>query len=168
MTVISAANLKWYLSGGAGNTDPLASLGGVRSTTEVTPSTIWDTVTGAETTPGDVEYRCIFFRNEDANAGGLIDAVVWIDTNTPGGDDISIALDLAGKNSAADTVASEGEAPSPALTFVAAATKGAGLSLGTLAQNDYYAIWMKRNVPALTGAYNSDTFTLKVEGDSQA
>lgn len=167
MTVISSANLKWYLSGGASNSDPAASLGGIISSVEVVPSTIFDAVSGAEAAAGDIEYRCVYFKNTDANAGGLQNAVIWIDAQTPAGDDISIALGGEGKNGTAETVANENTAP-VGESFTAPATKGTGLSLGTLAQNDYYPIWIKRNVPASTGAYNSNSFTLKVEGDSAA
>jgi len=168
MAVISAANLNWYLSGGAENADPAASLGGVISSTEVDPATIFDAVSGAEALAGDVEYRCVFFKNIDANAGGLQSAVIWIETQTAGADSVKIALDAAGETATADTVATESAAPDPALTFAACANKGAGLSLGTLHENDYYGVWIERTVPAECAAANDNSFVLKVEGDSGA
>lgn len=163
---VSAANLKFYLSGGASNTDPLLSLGGARSTTAVTPSTLFDNLTGDEASTGEVAYRCIYLRNEDATS--LTTSVLWIDSQTPGGDDISIALGGEGKNGTAEgPKADEYTAPSGE-TFSAPANKAAGLSVGDMAQNDYYPVWIKRNVPASTGAYTSNSFTLKWEGDSVA
>jgi len=166
MAVINSANLKFYLSGGASNTDPNASLGGARSSTLV-PANLFDDVTGDQASAGYVDYRCVYFRNEDSNSAGLISAMLWIDAQTPAGDDIAIGLDPAGKNGTATTITNETTAPS-GVTFSAPSTKSGGLSLGTLATNDYYAIWIRRNVPASTSAYTGNTFTLKVEGDSQA
>jgi hypothetical protein len=162
MTVISAANIKFYGSGAA-------NLGGAISGSEVMPATLFDAVSGAEAAAGDVEYRCVYVKNTDANANGLQGAFAWLDANTPAtGDLVEIGLATQGKNGEASTIADEGTAPSPTVTFAACATKGAGLSLGTLSQNDYYAVWIRRTVSAGAGAYNANGFTVKVEGDSSA
>jgi hypothetical protein len=166
---ITPANLKYYLSGGAGNSNPNASLGGAISTTEVGTglNNLFDDVTGDEASAGDTEFRCIYFKNTDADADGLISAKLWIDTQTSGGDSIEIGLDLAGKNGTADTVADENTAPDPAVTFGAHATKVTGLSLATpLVQNDYQALWIKRIVPSSCASTASDTSSITVEGDT--
>jgi hypothetical protein len=175
---INAANLKWYLTQGGGSSDggavgtPATSLGGYRSSTAITDASdnnLFDDVSGDEAAAGRTEYRAIAFRNEDATAGGLQDAKVWIETQTPGGDSVEIGLDLAGANAMGDTIADETTAPDPAVTFSSACTsKATGLSLGTLTQNQYYIIWVKRVVPAECAAYNANSFVLKVEGDSAA
>jgi hypothetical protein len=170
MAEISAANLKTYLSGGAGNTDPAASIGGARSTTAWAGGTLNDLfrqITGAEAAAGVTLYRCIFIRNEDVNANGWQSVVAWISSNTDNATTaITIGLDLAGKNAAADTIAGETTAPDPAVTFSAAANKGAGLAVGTLAQNDYYGIWIKLVVTAATESDASDDSELSFEGDT--
>ena len=122
MAVINPTNLKWYAS--------TNGLGGVITATEVVPATLFDTVNGDEASSGDIEYRCVYFKNNDPNSNGLQDAKAWILTQTPGGDDVSIALDVGGLNATAVTILSESIPPSPALTFSAAASKVAGLSLG--------------------------------------
>ena len=161
MAVILASELKWYGSGAS-------NLGGAISGTEVAPSTLFDAVTGDEASAGDIEYRCVYFRNTSANTGGLQNAKLWISTQTPGGDDIAIALAGEGKNGTAETVGNEGTAPAGE-SFTAPSSKATGLSLPTpLSQNDYIGVWIRRNVPASTAAYNSNTFTLSVEGDSSA
>lgn len=167
MAAVDPANIKWYLSGGAENTSAAASLGGVRSATTVTQDALFDDVSGAEATAGHTDYRCIYVRNEDADT--LSDCFVWISSNTASEDTaITIGLDLAGKNGTADTIATETTAPDPEVTFSAAASKGAGLDVGDLGQNDYYAIWIKRVVGSSAAAVTGDTFTLKIEGDSAA
>jgi hypothetical protein len=160
---ISAANLHWRES----STGPNRG-GTISASTDVTPSTLFDAVTGDEANAGAIEYRGIYFTNEDATSGGLQAAYLWISAQTPGGDDISVALAGEGNGATMETIASYTTAPSGE-SFTAPASKGAGLSMGTIAATSgKYGIWIKRNVPALTAAYNSNSFTLSVEGDSGA
>jgi hypothetical protein len=135
----------------------------------VTISTLFPTISGAQAVSGVTIYRCVYVRNEDSNADGLQTAVAWLFANTTSADTaLTIGLDLAGKNAAADTIADSFTAPDPAVTFIAAATAGAALSLGTLSEDDYYAIWLKLVVDASASADDDDTFTLRVGGDSSA
>lgn len=164
---ISNANLKWYLSGGSGNTDPNASLGGARSTT-LAPSSLFDTVTGDESAAGDTEYRCVYFRNEDADADGLINPILWILSNTPSADTtVAVGLDPAGKGGTATTIANENTAPA-GVSFSSPATKGAGLALPSTpyAQDEFIAVWIRRTVDAGAASAASDPATLRVEGDT--
>lgn len=163
---IIAADLKMYLSGGAGNTDPLASLGGVRSTTQVTLSTLFDTVSGAEGTAGDTEYRCVYVRNEAAQT--LFGAVVFVPTNSANpAVDIDIGLGTSAVNGTEQTVANESTAPT-SVTFSQPTTKGTGLSIGDMAANDFKAVWIRRTVGAGASATDSDTATITFAGDTGA
>jgi hypothetical protein len=170
MAKISSSNLKWYLSGGAGNTDPYASFGGARSTT-LAPQTLnglFDVVHGDEAAAGSVEYRCVYFRNEDANASGLMAPVsVWIASQTTSADtSLDIGLDPAGKNGEATTIATETAAPS-GVSFSAPSAKGT-LSLpgDPYAQNDYIAVWIRRTVNIGAASTALDEATVRVEGDT--
>lgn len=167
MAAVDPANLNWYLSGGVGNSSAAASLGGVKSTTEVTADALFDDVTGDQASSGHTDYRCIYIMNEDADT--LSTSVLWIQSNTASADTaITIGLDLAGVSATADTIADENTAPDPAVTFSTAVDKANGLAVGNLVQNAYYAIWIKRVVSASAAAVTGDTFTLKIEGDSAA
>lgn len=164
---INPANLKKYLSGGSGNTDAAASLGGARSST-VVPTGLFDTVTGDEAAAGDAEYRCFYIRNEDADADGWIDPVVWISSNTPSADTtMAIGLDPAGKNGTATTIATEGDAPA-GVSFSSPANKAAGLALpgAPYAQNDFCAVWVRRTVTAGAASAPTDPATFSFEGDT--
>ncbi len=161
MAVIESSELKWYET----TTGP--GRGGAITATEVTPSTLFDAVTGDEATAGATEYRGVYFKNTSANASGLQSAYVWIDTNTPGDDAITIALCDEGASASMEVIAEYTTAPDGP-SFAACANKAAGLSLGTLAANAYYGIWIRRVVGAGCGAYNNNGFVLKVEGDSSA
>jgi len=158
-----AVDITFYLSGGSGNTDPAASLGGARSTTEVTGSTLWDKVESAEASAGDIEYRCIYIRNDGATTA--LDAKVFIQANTPSLDTtIEIALAGEGKGGTAETVGNESTAPTGE-TFSAPTDYAGGLALGSLAQNEFFPAWIKRSVTAAAANTPSDTFTLRVGYD---
>ena len=165
---VLAANLKWYYSGGTLNTSPDASLGGVISNTEVGTSihSLFDRVTGAEASTGDTEYRCIYFRNTDTDASGLISAAVFILSQTTSGDtEIEIGLDPNGKNGIANSIATESNIPS-GVTFSAPASYATGLSLpsGPYVEDDYVGIWIKRIVQSSAASTASDSCSLRVEG----
>jgi hypothetical protein len=158
-----AVDITFYLSGGSGNTDPAASLGGARSTTEVTGSTLWDKVESAEASAGDIEYRCIYIRNDGADTA--LDAKVWIQANTPSLDTtIEIALAGEGKGGTAETVGDESTAPTGE-TFSAPTDYAGGLALGSLAQNEFFPLWTRRTVTAGAAAAASDTVTYRVGYD---
>ena len=163
------SSLKWYLSGGATNADPNLSLGGARSSVEITLDTlnnIFGDVTGDEAETGVTTYRCVYWRNEDADADGAFSPTAWIADQpydpappyTATGETLEIGLDLAGKNGTADTVADEHTAPSPAVTFDDPATKALGLVLpsGPYVENDFHALWIKRITPA-SQTYSAST-----------
>ena len=165
---IVSSDIKTYLSGGSGNTDPNLSLGGARSTTEWTGGTLhdlFDKVTGDENAASDVEYRGIYVMN---NHGTLTWEAVkaWISAETAGGASIAIALANEGVNVTMETIANENTAP-VGPSFSAPTTKGAGLSLGDIAAGQRYGIWIRRTA-ANTAAVNNDGATLTFEGDTAA
>jgi hypothetical protein len=155
----------WYLSGGSSNTAPINSLGGAISTTPA-PVNLFDDVTSTESSAGDIEYRGVYVKN-DGNVN-LTNTFVWIQVNTPDVDtSIAIALASEGLNQVMQLVANENTSPVGPL-FSAPASKGTGLPLGTIAAGQNYGIWVRRTVNTGAAAYNADTFTLRVEGDTGA
>ena len=167
---ITAADLEFYLSGGAGNTNPNASLGGIISTTAIPNSSdnnLFDDVTGDEADAGDIEYRGIYFKN---NHGSLTlqNAVVWFSSNTTSANDtLDMALPGEGLNATIETIANESTAPSGE-SFSAPASKGAGLSFGNIPFGQRYGLWLRRTVTAGAAAVNANAATISVEGDTAA
>lgn len=160
-------DIKYYLSGGAANSDPAASIGGAISSVEVTPSTLWDDVGSGEASAGDVEYRCIYVKNT-SGTDTLLSAKAWIQSNTPStSTTVDIALGSAAVSATETAVANESTAPSGP-TFSAPTDKASGLTIGDLAAGAYKAIWVRRTVTAGAGAYNNDGYTLSVGGDTGA
>lgn len=129
-----------------------ASLPGTNATRTITvannANTLFDDIAVADSIAGDIEYRGIYIKNAHGSTS-MVNAVLWIDTQTPGADSIEIGLDAAGAGGTATTIANENTAPS-SVTFSAPADPSAGLSLGTLTAGQAYPVWVKRTVAAGT------------------
>lgn len=154
-----ASSLQWRLTGGAANSDPNASLGGV-SSSETLSSTalnnLFDNVSWQEAVTGDTEYRALDLYNAgDATAYAV---TVWFDGNTSSADTVLQVAD--GGADASVSVADESTAPTGGLSFITP-TEGAPLSIANIAAGHYRRIWFKRVVNALASNVANDTATLK-------
>lgn len=162
MAIVST-DIKYRLSGGASNADPLLSLGGIKSSNDAA-ATIFDDVSSAEASAGDTEYRCVYIHNNHGTLT-LLGAKVWIQANTPSGDtDVAICLGTSAVNGTEQTVADESTAPS-GVSFSAPTSFAGGLSLGDIPAGQHKAVWVRRTVNAAAAAA-SDGFTLRVQGDT--
>jgi hypothetical protein len=148
---------------GAANTslgDQCASNG---PTTNVV-NNVFDDVSSAEATAGDVEYRCLFGLNDHATLT-LIGAFLSIQSETAGGAAVQIGLDPTGitakgaSGAQAVTVADENTAPA-GVTFSAGP-----LTIGDLAPGQVQAFWIKRTVPAASVG-QPDGAVFAITGDS--
>ena len=161
MAIVST-DIQYRLSGGSSNSDPAASLGGVKSSTAA--SNYFDDVSSAEASAGDTEYRCVYVHNNHGTLS-LIGAKVFIQTNTPSSDtDVAIGLGSSAINGTEQTVADESTAPT-GVSFSAPTTFAGGLAIGDLAAGAHKAVWVRRTVNAGAAAY-ADSFTLRVQGDT--
>lgn len=171
---IASADIVFRLSvaAAAGDTTagtPATSLGDQVSTTAITTAqlqNLFDNVSGAEASAGDVEYRCLFVLNNHATLT-LEAATITIQSQTAGGGTIDIALDniaVSTKGSAsaqAATIANESTAPTGVGTF------GAGpLTIGDIPPGQVKGVWLRRTVTAGASALNPDGVVLAVTGDT--
>ncbi len=147
---IAPSDIQVRLSGGASNTNPLASLGGAMSSTAVTDATdnnLFPDVTGSEAIAGSSDYACLYFRNGHASLD-LSSAKAYIDLQTASADDdIYIGLDPAGvgdgsATGVAATIPNKNTAPS-GVTFSQPMTYDGGLTIGTLPYGQAIAIWVR-------------------------
>ena len=167
---IASSDLIERLSGGAGNSDPNAALGGAKSSTAVTDNTthnLWDVVSSTESNDGDTEYRCLYLHN---NHGSLTlqNAKVWVSTNTGSSSTtVEIGAGSSAINGTEQTVANENTAPT-SVTFSAAANEGAAVTLGNIPAGQHKALWIKRIITAAAAAANDDTYVLTYAGDTAA
>lgn len=165
---IAASDLVMRLSGGSGNTDPNASLGGAKSSTAVTDNTlnnVWDNVSGDETTAGDTEYRCVYVHNGHGSLTAY-STKIWIDTDTTSTSTaIYLGLGSSAVNGTEQTVANESTAPS-SVSFTQPGV-GTELSIGDVPFGQHKAVWIKRIVTAGGSAQDADTYILKVNCDTK-
>jgi hypothetical protein len=142
---IIAANLAFYLTGGAANADAALSLGGVISSTAFTDNTLQNlfaNVTPAEALAGSVKYRALSFKNLAAETAFA--AVLFLSQETSSADTtVAIAYDSTGTQSVVD----ENTAPT-GLTFSTPLSLSAGIALGDAAASGVKRVWFKRTVTA--------------------
>jgi hypothetical protein len=166
---IASGDIHYRLSGGASNTDVNASLGGAKSSTAVVDNVdnnLFDDVSGAEHTAGDVEYRAIYIHNNHGSLE-LTNAVVWIQSDTTGADsDISIAVGTAAINGTEQTIANESTAPSGVTWSDAAVSRATGLALGNLPAGQHKAVWIRRTITAGSTPQAADTCSVQAGGDT--
>lgn len=151
---IQTTDIKFLRAGTSG-------LGGAISAVSV-GSALFDDVLPAESADGRINYRCSYLKNGSTFTWG--DVVAWINANTPSPSTIiEIGVGTSAVNGVEQTVANEETAPD-GVTFVPAATKAAGVALGTLPAAGWRAVWFKRTVTAGAAARLSDSWTPFAEG----
>lgn len=160
---IIASEIEYRLSGGLSNTDPDASLGGVKSNTEIV-GTLFDDVSSAEAAAGLVEYRCFYVHNANGTLT-LIAPKVWIQTNTPSATTtVALGLGTSAQGATEQTVANESTAPI-GVTFSEPSDFATGIALSDIPNGGHRAVWVRRTVSAGTSAI-ADSFTIRVQGDT--
>lgn len=126
---------------------------------------LFDDVAGDESAAGDTEYRGVYVTN--VGTVDLQNATVWIQAEGAASANIQIAPAVEAVGVTMAAIANESTAPAGA-AFVEAATKAAGVNLGTIPAGSRRGVWVKRIVAAAAAAANAATFTLRVEGDTAA
>jgi hypothetical protein len=153
-----AASLQLRLTGGASNADPNASLGGTRSSEQVsgTPmNNLFDNVASDEASAGDVEYRAIDIYNAGDASATVVKA--YMDPNSTSA---STTIEL-GLDSTTQTIGGEGSAPS-GVTF-GDYTSASKLTISDIAASGAQRLWLKRTVTAGAANLSNDSCTLKIE-----
>lgn len=188
---IVASDLKKYLTGassdGGTQTDPNASFGGYRSSTEITDNTdnnLFDDVSGAEASAGDTEYRCICLKNTHGSLS-LQNAKVWVSTDEANADTtISIAVEVPTTSDTAgtaQTIGNESTAPTVnsgnvsnwyASSAVNSYANGIAININAhdanLDNGEIIFVWIKRVIGASASAASGVNFTLRLQGDTAA
>lgn len=159
-----AATLQFRLTGGAANSDPDLSLGGVSSSTQVSATAlnnIFDDVSAAEALSGDTEYRAIDVYNAgDATASGVEICMSTITSSTDS--DLAFGLEATPTGSTT-SIANESTAPDlTAGTAFASFTSASKLTLPDIAAAAYVRLWIRRTIGV--GATNTanDSGTIEV------
>ena len=142
-----AASIAFRLSGGSGNADPAASLGGVMSSTAVAADTLFDTVSAAEALAGDVEYRTIFLYNDGDK--DLTNVRLWV-SDEPATGVLGLALDGAGINADAEVLSDESDTPTGETFDDDTNPIADAITVPDLAAGDRHAVIVRRTIAAST------------------
>ena len=153
-----AATLELRLTGGASNTDPDASLGGVSSTTAISSTALnnlFANVSAADRSGGSVKYRALSIYNSgDASATSVTAYMSTITSSTDS--DLAFGLD-----STTGTIADEDTAPS-GVSF-ANYTSSSKLSISDIASSGAQRIWIRRTTQASATNTSEDLGTIAVD-----
>lgn len=168
---IVASDIEVRYSGGAANTSAAAALGGAISTAgggtvdTAVKNDLFDDVSAAESTAGDVEYRGIYVKNNHGSLT-LTDARIYMSADSSNvNDTVDLALADEAVSTTIETIADESTAP-VGPTFSHPTTYAGGLALNSstgLAAGAYKGVWVRRTIGA-GAASGSITNTLTVEG----
>lgn len=159
---VSELNQRLYLSGGASNADPKLSIGGAKSSVQISATALgalFDNVTGSEATAGQDDYRLLYYQNVDTDPVGAMDVAAFLTqpnvADVATGEVLELGIAAAGKNAVEDAIADENTAPADVTFDDSYLDYASGLVLpdGPYEQDDYVGIWVHRHTPALQ-AYN--------------
>ena len=177
MTVVPKA----YLSGGATNSDPSLSIGGAKSSVQVSPSklnNLYDDISGDEAAAGRVDYRLWYAQNDGTT--DWVDPVAWLgyqprNPNSPyteNGATVKFGFATEGKN-AEVTAIDDDTTPPDGVTFDDPTTKLTGTALpGTPVDGhilyepgDFIGVWEEYTTPPVQGYDDGADWSLIIEGD---
>ncbi len=169
MSVIQPSDIKVYLSGGSGNTDPNDSLGGERSTTIMTDNNLHNLfakVDASEADSGSTKYRGIYIRNEHGSLT-LQDAIAFVSAQSTSTDthiELGVAAEITGVEM--QTITADTDAPTISGSWVSITGEGNGSELDSLGSNIKRGLWIKRVVSPSAVAYGNDTAKFGVRGET--
>ena len=127
---------------------------------------LFDAVGALEALGGDVEYRCIFIKNNNA-VDTLMNTKVYFN-GTPDSTSrtaVAIAPGTSGLNNTEQTLANEDSAPL-GISFETASAPSTAIDLGDIPPNSYRAVWVRRDVTSGAPATANATFSITVVGET--
>ncbi len=169
MSVIQPSDIKVYLSGGGGNTEPNDSLGGERSTTIMTDNNLHNLfakVDAAEADSGSTKYRGIYIRNEHGSLT-LQDAIAFVSAQSTSTDthiELGVAAEVTGVEMA--TIGNEDIAPTISGSWISAVGEANGTDMDSFGSNIARGLWVKRVVDPSSVAFGNDTAKFGVRGET--
>lgn len=166
---ITNANLKKLLTGGAANSDPNSSIGGVVSTTELVnnaKNNLFDKVSAQEAEDGLKDYRCEALMNDHGTLT-YKSVKVWIRQQTTSSDtSVKIGKSAQGIDTDPTAIADDTTAPT-GVAFSAPATESAAITIGDIAPTEFFAYWTERTVDS-NAAAAADQYQIEVIGETDA
>lgn len=158
-------SIQFRLTGGAANSTPSASLGGVTSSVQVSGTSLhnlFSQVSEAERAAGSVKYRAIDIVNVGDTASTVNDLSILSQTSSAD-TDIAIGYDsTAGSHALTDnleTLANEDTAPA-GITF-SQPTSGAPITTDSVQPGEALRVHLRRTVQPGSTSYPSDACSIR-------
>ena len=156
--------------------DPDLSLGNHRSSSEVpaaTANNLFDDVSGDEANVGMTDYRVVGFLNSNATLS-LTTTRIWISVDTGNSED-NVTFDVEAPSDSIigyiQAIISENTSPVGLSGWSNATTKATGkdcpLSNGNVGPGEWFGIWCRRSISPFAEAKVDESFTIRVEGDTE-
>lgn len=160
---IAPGDVEMRLSGGASNTDPVASIGGAISSSDLSSTplhNLFDRITGTTALAGQTDYRLLYLRNDHPTDAADFTAYVSEQIAAP---DKRIAIGVATQAAGQTVTAIANRFTAPAgVTFSAPTTPETGVDIGTLDPGEARGLWVRRIVDP--GA-DPETVTFELSAD---
>lgn len=158
---VSSIQLQFFLSGGSGNSNPNASIGGGISNTPVigTLNNLFSDLSSSEATSGKTDYRCLYIKNASVS-DSLYMAEVYVYSQSSGGSYVQIGTLPVGTLASLIPVETT---PPTGVTFTDTSVNQKIL-VGTIPPQSSVPIWIKRTTDPSTSFKEKDNFVLKISG----
>lgn len=162
---LNSTDLKFYQS--------TSNLGGAPDfTTEVSLSQdgFWDSISGAESAAGDVEYRCMYARNTSTTNDLISPIIELLQNSTDPDTTISIAI-LDNVNVTTVAIANESTQPAGSPSWRGEGVDiplNANLTFDAAGNGDYIAIWIRRTVVNTNNQAANDSSVINLKGQTAA
>ena|ERR1051326_4887619 len=154
-------------SGGSGNTDPNASLGGQISSTSIANNTLnalFSDFSGQESNDGVTKYRCFYILNNHGSLTAKNPKIYFTAQPANSGVTVALAAGSSAVNGTEQTIADENTAPT-GVSFTTP-TSGSKLSLSDIPAGQWKAIWVRLVTASAATAKDADSYTLAIDVDT--
>lgn|SRR5215212_3376400 len=145
--VVIPSDVSFRYSGGAGNQNPFASLGGVISSTQMKDDmldALFDPVSINQRVTGHTDYYCIYVRN-GSGTSTMTGTKVWFTVVTTY---ISMGLGTAPVNGVEQTIGLVDTVPPAGIIFSQPLSENNSLQIGNLPPGQHKSVWFRRTIPA--------------------
>jgi hypothetical protein len=162
--VVLVENVQIRLSGGASNSNPFASLGGVKSSNQMRDDMIdalFDPISETQRGTGHTDYYCIYVHN-NSGTSQMSNTKIWF-TVVPSY--ITMGLGTSPVGGTEQTIATD-TTPPAGINFSQPLSELNSLSIGIIPLGSHKAVWFRRIIPVGVMPTANILTRFKVEGDN--
>jgi len=162
--VVLQGDVQVRLSGGANNSNPFASLGGIKSTTQMKDDmldALFDPININQRITGHIDYYCVYVHNNNGTSQ-MSNTKIWF-TVVP--TYISMGLGTSPINGVEQSINPDTNPPA-GINFTQPISELNSLSIGIIPATQHKAVWFRRIIPANISPSAAILVRFKMEGDN--